>query len=133
MTKSPPSISVETVVICDDIRREDNGKVILIGVYNNVIILERYPAVIQPKFWLQCKASADGNVPLKMRIIANKKQKLYEAKADIDVERGQFGFFAFGLHSPPIKLASPCSLTLKFQQPGKRWQTITEFVVAKGP
>jgi hypothetical protein len=34
------------VIICDDMRREENGKEILIGVYNEEIIAARFPAVI---------------------------------------------------------------------------------------
>ncbi len=33
-------------LICDDIRREDNGKEILIGMLNSTIILDRVPAIL---------------------------------------------------------------------------------------
>lgn len=41
--------SVIHTIICDDVRKEDNGKEILIGVYNDTLILDPIPAVI-PSF-----------------------------------------------------------------------------------
>jgi hypothetical protein len=35
---------IVSMLVCDDIRREFNGKEILIGVYNNVIIFPSFPA-----------------------------------------------------------------------------------------
>jgi hypothetical protein len=37
---------IRSVIICDDIRREDNGKEICIGVYAGIIITSRFPAVL---------------------------------------------------------------------------------------
>lgn len=50
-----PNITLVHAIICDDIRREDNGKFILIGVYPEVIILSAIPAQITLSLWLQFK------------------------------------------------------------------------------
>jgi hypothetical protein len=38
--------SIIHTIICDDVRREDNGKEILIGVYNDTIVLETTPTML---------------------------------------------------------------------------------------
>ena len=46
--------TVETVLLCDDARREDNGKHILIGVYAGTVLLTEVPAIL-PTFAVYCE------------------------------------------------------------------------------
>ena len=131
MTKPTPSLSAEAVVVCDDIRQEDNQKVILIGVYNNTIIVNNFPTVLLFKYWIQCKAAADGDIPIKMRIFKDNNKKLFHAELNLHVKRGAGGYFAFSLHSPPITFDAPCSLILKWQRPSQRWEKLIEMIVSK--
>lgn len=60
-------IDVRTV-FCDDIRREDNGKAILIGVYTGDLI----PAVLPSKFplslWIDVRGLSKGQHKLKIDV-----------------------------------------------------------------
>lgn len=42
-----PSVGFEYSLVCDDVRREENGKFIFIGVYANNILLSEFPSVIR--------------------------------------------------------------------------------------
>ena len=45
-------IAIPTAIVCDDIRREDNGKEFLVGVYSADIIPMAMPVVLtQPAEW----------------------------------------------------------------------------------
>jgi hypothetical protein len=33
-------------IVCDDVRREDNGKLMLVGVYGGTIVVPQFPAVL---------------------------------------------------------------------------------------
>lgn len=46
-TTGEASMIVEAVILCDQVRREDNGKLLLIGVYSDVITVPRLPLPIQ--------------------------------------------------------------------------------------
>ena len=46
-----PEFKVISIVICDDIRREQNKKHILIGVYSGTIIVGELPAVLPRLFF----------------------------------------------------------------------------------
>jgi hypothetical protein len=47
---------IEGVLLCDDIRREVNGKAILIGVYSGDIIVPTVPTSLGLSLWLQGRA-----------------------------------------------------------------------------
>jgi hypothetical protein len=47
---------IRSVILCDDVRREANGKEILIGVYNDTIIFSSFPAVL-PQFVVRVSLS----------------------------------------------------------------------------
>jgi hypothetical protein len=40
-------IKIRSVILCDDARQEMNGKEILIGVYNDIIIFSKFPAFLR--------------------------------------------------------------------------------------
>lgn len=54
-------MSVEArVVFCDDIRREDNGKAILIGVYTGDLIPSVLPVSLPLSFWIDIRGMPLG-------------------------------------------------------------------------
>lgn len=63
-----PTISLIHSIICDDIRREDNGKFILIGVYPEVIMLNTLPAQIVLSIWLQFRMQIFSKTALEFEI-----------------------------------------------------------------
>ena len=44
MTEKP--FSIISTIVCDDVRREDNGKDILIGVFNDTLVIDSVPAIL---------------------------------------------------------------------------------------
>ena len=49
--------TIESAIVCDDIRREDNGKAILIGVYFGDVIVPKAPALLSVWLWFQARAN----------------------------------------------------------------------------
>lgn len=49
-------LEIREVLVCDDIRREDNGKAILIGVYTGDMVFSNFPVNVRLSFWLQGRA-----------------------------------------------------------------------------
>lgn len=45
-SKKKRKIELDSIIICDDVRREDNGKLILIGVYPSGIGVGKFPATV---------------------------------------------------------------------------------------
>ncbi len=55
-------------VLCDDVRREDNGKFILIGLFET-IGAKKFPAIHPTLFIMNCWTSGLGNFHQKSRIV----------------------------------------------------------------
>ena len=60
---------VETIVVCDFVRHESNGKDILIGVYGSGIRVEALPTSIPLSIWIEAKPHKPGTFPVKLRIL----------------------------------------------------------------
>lgn len=55
------TISVIHTIICDDIRREDNGKEILIGVFNDTVVTDQTPTMLAT-FAVRFLMKVDNNI-----------------------------------------------------------------------
>lgn len=61
-------LKIENVLVCDDIRTEDNGKALIIGVYTGSISPSKFPARIRLCYWLVGKVQGQGSFKLEVRI-----------------------------------------------------------------
>lgn len=66
-------------VLCDDVRREDNGKFILIGLFET-IGARKFPAIHPTLFIMNCWTSGMGDFRQKSRIISKNGDLLAEDK-----------------------------------------------------
>ncbi len=101
-------------VLCDDVRREDNGKLILLGLFE-VIGAKRYPAVHPKLFVVNRWCKGEGTFKQKIRIANSKdSQKLIETEPqdftlkDIDSQHTLISEFS----------------NVKFPESGKYWVEI---------
>jgi hypothetical protein len=62
-----PRMSVHSLVVCEEIRREYNNKGILLGVYTGKILPNKFPALIRLALWLLINSNETGEVPFKVR------------------------------------------------------------------
>jgi hypothetical protein len=71
---------VDSVLLCDDIRREVNGKAILIGVYSGDIIVPTAPTSLGLSLWLQGRAiEASLTVRIRLESVSNATAVVTEA------------------------------------------------------
>jgi hypothetical protein len=59
-SKMPDEAISSSVVICDDIRQETNGKQILIGVYGSAVLVPSMPFSIPLSVWIEYQAREIG-------------------------------------------------------------------------
>jgi hypothetical protein len=69
MADSRPTLEVKYAIVCDDIRTEDNGKDIIIGVYNDKILVRSFPAALALSLWLHILPTKVGEHPLHSRLL----------------------------------------------------------------
>jgi hypothetical protein len=63
-----PSFTIHGVVVCDDVRKEINGKDILIGAYGGGIVVPYLPASIPIALWIELTPKNAGRLELDIRV-----------------------------------------------------------------
>lgn len=131
MSKTPPKLSVETVVVCDEVRHEDSGKTMLIGAYNHNIMFEEFPVSrFTFQIWIQLKTEGKGKVPVSIRFKRDKKQ-IARGKMEIQINTKKNSLTACTIPSPVLDFKKPCQLEISLQFPGKPWKTIKVLDIEK--
>jgi hypothetical protein len=126
-----PHIAVKTVVVCDEVRREDNGKDILIGVYSAGALVAQFPAPLQFTFWIQFKGTGMGEVTIQFRLMGGEDVKFAEGKVQMTLLREGLGAIAIGPLPLILQVPTPLALQMK-QATDVDWHTIEEIPVSKG-
>jgi hypothetical protein len=125
-----PQITVKTVVVCDQVRREDNGKEMLIGVYSAGILVAQLPAPLMLSFWIQFKSTDVGETAVLFRLMGGEDVKFAEMHIQMQLLRPGMGSMTIGPIG--IMLQVVTSLTLQMKQGDQDWATIEEISVEKG-
>jgi hypothetical protein len=68
MISKTASVQFRYGIVCDDARREDNGKLLLVGVYAGNIIVPRFPATLLLCLVIAVDAAGPYEVPLELRV-----------------------------------------------------------------
>jgi len=87
------------VLVCDDVRKEQNNKEILIGVYGSDIHVSALPANIFLSFWMEVTSAVKGPFQVVLRVQAPNPDEKFEILMDGDAyeARAQFTF-----HTPSV-------------------------------
>lgn len=122
MIKIGENFSIQHVLACDDIRQENTGKQILIGVYTNNVMVSRFPSTIQLMFLLRATAKERGRFPFEVRLLHG-KTAISTLSAEINVA-DQHDLLS--LATPRVAVQIDKQATLKFQmrEPNEKWKTL---------
>ena len=72
-------------VFCDEIRREDNGKAILIGVYTDDLVPGTMPARFPLSVWIKAKGLDVGNHPFSVKFAFPGVEEKPEVRGEVKV------------------------------------------------
>ncbi len=126
-----PRIDIEYVIVCDDIRREDNGKELLIGVYTRDIVVGAFPAVLQLAFWICYVPTALGTIETEFRLVDEQDAEFFKGKTSSQID--VIARSSIRLAGLPVPLQIPG--TLRFQSRTREdedWTTVKTIGVLKG-
>lgn len=76
---------VSAVIVCDDVRKEFNGKDILIGVYSGTVNVSAYPTTLSAAFWIELETEGTGSVTCEFRIETPSGNPPIKVAFDLDV------------------------------------------------
>src|SRR5512139_3475912 len=79
-------LEVETVVLCDDIRQEANGKYLLVGVYGSNIVVRRFPVNIRLAVWLLVHPKELGTFEGRIRVVGPQEAILADGRLAFEIK-----------------------------------------------
>jgi hypothetical protein len=125
------NLKAEAVILCDDIRQENNGKSFLIGVYGGGIGVPSLPLNFRSAWWIQVRG-AKGLHKFKFRITGPHNAQLIAGEAEVNMAKDGFGIFS--MTRLPIQLQSFGPIKFEWQLQGRStWEVIKEIEVEQKP
>jgi hypothetical protein len=122
---------VSAVILCDDIRLEQNNKHILIGVYNGTIVVQDFPAEFPVCWWIQTLTNQTGKFEFDIRLIKDEKDTLLRVQVEFEIHTK--GWAAMILPKVQLQLHGPGNLQLQMKTKSESdWITIQESEVRQG-
>jgi hypothetical protein len=84
---SEPSVIFEALVLCDDIRFENNGKLLLIGVYSDVVQVFKLPLQLRSLgLAVRARAMSRGRIAFTVTASDPQGNNLLEANGEMNYE-----------------------------------------------
>jgi len=122
---------VEYSIVCDHIRREDNGKLILIGVYGGSILVPSLPAAFGLSQFVRVTPTGPGAADVEFRVLFEGTEI---AKAEAHLAIGPTQDQALISLGPfPIAVDRAGMLRFEIREKGKRWTRLDEARVGVNP
>ena len=122
-------LKILSSVVCEDIRQENNGKQILIGVYNSVLV-QQFPVVLSLAFWIQYLPTQTGKFKSGLRVVSGDTTFL-DINADIEIPAIELS--SFNIVGIPFALQTETTLKVELKQPSGQWEFVREFSVRRRP
>jgi hypothetical protein len=121
---------IVNTIICDDVRREDNGKEILIGIYGSAMLVSKFPAAVSPVLWMQVRPMKSGELRFSIRLKNEADAVFHEISGGVNVDApGEMG--AVSTPPAPIQVNAEMQLVFEMKQEGGEWTKVREIPVKK--
>jgi hypothetical protein len=132
MNSNLPRIRPIHAVFCDDIRREINGKEILIGVYSGDLLVTHLPAPVVLAIWVPFErvGNVEGKIPIEFRMLdaADNNRTLGYGSIEIGLsDASQAG--ALSLPALAVMLNRPGQLVFQLKQHDEPWEMVASLNV----
>jgi hypothetical protein len=110
-----------TVLICDDIRIENNGKALLIGVYSDAIAISDFPANLKLSFWTTIEVLKVGSAStFQFRVMHGPDENIIaEMKGEFQTKR--LGVVSFDMGSIPFQCEKAGWIELQYLNDDEKW------------
>ena len=132
MAKQSHSFTVKFAVVCDEIRREDSGKFIFIGVYGESIIVPDFPFAMTLAFWIVVIPHKEGEILCHWKLKHDKFGDLSMTDGKLSINKIEKES-TISLRRVPVQLPEEGILTLQVRESGGRWRNVISIPVSRPP
>lgn len=123
------SLRVVSGLLCDDVRREANGKLIAIGIYANRIFVGGFPCVLNLTAFVNVSVDTKGEQRFKIRLSTGKNML---AEAEILVDPQWTGLDWYSIPFGPLGFDKPSTILMQWMPDGGKWKTFAEVPIEIG-
>lgn len=124
MNESTPKAEIVYAILCDDTRREANGKDILIGVYSGSLLVKEFPVKLTLCLWLHVDTAGHGEVKFEIRVLNTSGKSIAGANVSVGVADTGENQGSLTLSGLPLNLDKAGTIKIQWRKPGSRWKTI---------
>ena len=122
------------IIFCDDIRREDNGKDILIGVYSGNFVISQLPNPVTISVWVVFERPEfiGIKIPMEFRLLdASANRAMGYGTLELDLKQpAKTGVLA--LRGLSMMLSHPGDYLFQLKQYDEPWETVGTLTVEVG-
>ena len=133
MNAASPRIEPIYVIFCDDIRREFNGKEILIGIYSGDIVVPQTPSPMVLGVWIPFRRIGTGTVPIEYRMLDGGTNRVLGYGTTNLTLNDSTEVGSFNLPGLSMIFTQPTTLEFQLKQYDEPWNTIGSIPVRVGP
>ena len=122
-----PRIKPQAIIVCDDIRRESNGKDILIGVYSSGITFAALPIQYAVALYFVYEAPTKGSIPISIQMkFPDDETEIFRAEGVINASGGELPGETniLPLTGIPLTFKTPGLLRILVRQYDEEWQVM---------
>lgn len=125
-----PEFKCHSVILCDDVRIEDSGKHLLIGVYTNGISVASFPANLLLSIWLNVSFDEIGEFGFQLEIKSKTAQHGMDAGVSIGAPNRPFAIYTPRL---AVQLSEPEEIQILMGLTGEEKKLLASYPVLYDP
>lgn len=125
-------MKISTALVCDQIRQEDNGKFLLIGVYSGSIVVNTFPATFPLALMLQVSLSAGVEQHFKLRLSIG-ETVLGDLEANVHQDDPSENIEWLPINLPQLNVSGPGKLIAEHEMPDGTWNQILSIAIRAAP
>jgi hypothetical protein len=131
MSEQSARINPLFAIFCDDIRREDNGKELLIGVYSGSLQLPMLPTPVMLSVWVPFERSGIGKVPIEFRLLGSDEKTIGYGAIELSFTDSDYTIGSLPLRGLTAMLVRPGEITFQLRQHDESWKTVRKLSIGK--
>ena len=120
--KKEVTVKFLSAIICDDVRKEDNMKEIIIGVYTGNIVVFEKNATITLCVWLYMEVDGNGSIDVEFRGFDPSGRPVFKGKMAVTAQKKN----TISSTLPPfhITVDQEGPLKIQYRKAGGRWTNL---------
>ncbi|MCC0013847.1 MAG: hypothetical protein H6881_08220 [Rhodobiaceae bacterium] len=125
------STKVESIILCEDVRKEITNKEILIGVYSGNIVVKSYPTMLRLNLWVELLPDSIGERSLHLKVDTPSGNPPIEIDFKMDVN-DQITPGAVTIPKLAMNIERDGEIVISFKENDGEWAVVKRKKVMRG-